>query len=123
MTSKEIMYVMANQIRVKLVSEHGIKLLAIEFPIGKKITSNQYNLFQKWCNRNRDIMKKISSNIYRNSNDYKLIVYESSGTDIYTDDLYSVLQYAKTLISSKNIILDNNILGEEYNLNNKRQRR
>ena len=99
------------------------KLLAIEFPIGKKITSNQYNLFQKWCNRNRDIMKKISSNIYRNSNDYKLIVYESSGTDIYTDDLYSVLQYAKTLISSKNIILDNNILDEEYNLNNKRQRR
>ena len=42
---------------------------------------------------------------------------------IYTDDLYSVLQYAKTLISSKNIILDNNILDEEYNLNNKRQRR
>ena len=123
MTSKEIMYVMANQIRIKLVSEHGIKLLAIEFPIGKKITSNQYNLFQKWCNRNRDIMKKISSNIYKNYNDYKLIVYESSGTDIYTDDLYSVLQYAKTLISSKNIILDNNILDEEYNLNNKRQRR
>ena len=68
-------------------------------------------------------MKKISSNIYRNSNDYKLIVYESSGTDIYIDDLYSVLQYAKTLISSKNIVLDNNILDEEYNLNNKRQRR
>ena len=109
MTSKEIMYVIANQITIKLVSEHGIKLLAIEFPIGKKITSNQYNLFQKWCNRNRDIMKKISSNIYRNSNDYKLIVYAGPSTNgNYQEDDKSIVYQNDSLSSTQ----DTTIVGK-----------
>lgn len=122
-TSKEKMHIMAELIRIKLVSEHGMKLIAIEFPLGRKINLNQYKLLKKWCVQNRDIIKKISNNLYGISNNHKLIVIEKNGTDVYLDDLYSILEYAKNLVFPKHIISDVNILSEEYTPNNNNKRR
>ena len=60
MTFKEIMYVMANQIRIKLVSEHGIKLLAIEFKVLADASCLSLIIFERLT---RDIPTRFDNSI------------------------------------------------------------